>query len=148
MICKMFRNIIRYGRKSKKIDVNVYTSFICFCLNQQQSTKSQLIVSTVPASGGKPKLPRNYWWASSADWLAGAHQDKSDQRCQLPRNYSAGRWWWSVDLQRDKTDPSIRLWCQSPVDSASGRMSSPALTLSSLFALALAAPAPQGRFSN
>jgi len=32
---------------------------------------------------------------------------------------------------------------QSPVDSASGRMSSPAITLSSLFALTLAAPTPQ-----
>merc|ERR1711971_277653 len=32
---------------------------------------------------------------------------------------------------------------QSPVDSASGKMSSPAITLSSLFALAFAAPTPQ-----
>merc|ERR1711936_1101146 len=36
-----------------------------------------------------------------------------------------------------------RLRCQSPVESASGRMSSLALTLSSLFALTLAAPTPQ-----
>ena len=54
---------------------------------------------------------------------------------------------WLVDLHLDKTDPS-RLRCQSPVESASGRMTSLALTLSSLFALTLAAPTPQGRLSN
>jgi len=47
-----------------------------------------------------------------------------------------------ADLHLDKTAPSRRR-CQSPVDSGSGRMSSPAPLLSSLFALAIAAPAPQ-----
>merc|ERR1712130_788094 len=49
---------------------------------------------------------------------------------------------WLRDLHQDKTDPG-RCRFQSPVASGSGGMIMIALTLSSMFALAFAAPAPQ-----
>merc|ERR1712130_163768 len=54
---------------------------------------------------------------------------------------------WLRDLHQDKTDPG-RCRFQSPVASGSGGMIMIALTLSSMFALAFAAPAPQGMFWN